>query len=107
VVLAIGIAVGSRTRAWRDRLGRPSLNPAADLEAVSQLGIRVEVELVTDVSIRQSIVKRQVVDVKRAVRKWIAFIRVVVEILCKDVVAFELKAIAESFPDPDGEPAIE
>ena len=57
VVFARGVAIRCRASSRRDRLGRSSLHAEVSFKSPTHLDKRKEVELVTDVAIRQRVVE--------------------------------------------------
>src|SRR6185369_444341 len=78
VVFAICVSIVCRTDARSNRLSRPRLNAASQLNATPDFRVGEEIEFVTNVTVGQGVVERQIVNVKRAIGKRIALIRVIV-----------------------------
>ena len=91
VVFARGVAIRCRAGSRRDRLSSSCLHAEVSFKSPTHLDKREEVELVTDVAIGVRVVETEGCnEIKRAIGKWIAFIRIVVLIFRKRVVPLKL-----------------
>ena len=60
-----------------------------------------------DVAIRQRIIQLQIINVKRTIRKRVAFVRIVVEVFRVCVIGLKLESMAESLSHARSDAAIE
>ena len=74
VVFAQRVAIGGSAHGRRDRLGGSGLHAEISLESPTHLDEGEKIKLVTDVAIGIGVVELQVVDIKRAIGKRIAFV---------------------------------
>ena len=76
--------------AWRrrNRLRAARLRARVELDASRDLEVAVQVELVSDVAIRQRVIERQVVEIERPIAERVALVLIVVLVLREHVVGF-------------------
>src|ERR1700730_12542210 len=97
IVFAQRVAVCGGAHIWCDRLRASCLDPEGTLEAPAHLHERIEVELVPNVTIRESIVQAEVEKCQRAISEGIALVRIIILIFRKHIVPFELISLAHAF----------
>src|SRR5215471_10734247 len=106
IVLSQSVAVCRGPNVRRNRLSAVSLDPEDAVHSPEHIHERIEIELVPFIAIRQGVVQLEVVDVERPVGEWIALIRIIVLVLGKHVVPFELKTVAQPLAHPNGKAVV-
>src|SRR5262249_52267464 len=81
-----------------DGLCRSRLHSQVEKDTLWKLRVAEEIELVTNVAVRWSVVEAQIVEVERPIGKRVAFVRVVVFIFRQPVVGLELIFLRKTLP---------
>src|SRR5215475_2128724 len=83
------------------------LEASIRIESTGKLIVAKQIELVTLIAVGEAIVKPRIREIKPAVGKWIALVRVNVKIFRQHVVPLQLEALAKAFFHSDRESAVE
>src|SRR5258708_29402432 len=107
IVLAQRVAIRCGAYVRRYGLSRTCLHAEVSFQAPTHVYKRIEVELMPNVAVRESIVKTQIVDIQGSIREWIALVRVVVPVFREHIVRLKLITLVHALPDSGGKTVIE